>query len=99
MTKPVISDYYGVVITAKLYCNWINRPTACGMVITHTCTLPTRVGFDILLQQLNDLSLDTPNASEVLGNFIARAVADDCLPPSYVQNHQNLKEIQAMLVS
>ncbi len=68
------------------------------MVITHICTLPTRVGFDILLQQLNDLSLDTPNASEVLGNFIARAVADDCLPPSYVQNHQNLKEKQAMLV-
>ncbi len=54
------------------------------------------IGFDILLLQLNDLSLDTPNASEVLGNFIARAVADDCIPPAYVQNHQNLTEASAL---
>ena len=64
-----------------------------------THTIPIHVGFDILLHQLNDLSLDTPNAPEVLGNFIARAVADDCMPPSYVQNHQNLKEKQALLVN
>ena len=44
-------------------------------------------GFDALLAQLNDLSLDTPNAAELLGNFIARAVADDCLPPAFVDNH------------
>lgn len=56
------------------------------------------LGFDFLLQQLNDLSLDTPNASEVLGNFIARAIADDCLPPAYVQNHQNVTDAKAMWV-
>lgn len=43
-------------------------------------------GFDILLSQLDDLELDTPDASTVLGNFIARAVADDCIPPKYVTN-------------
>ena len=53
-------------------------------------------GFDFLLHQLNDLSLDTPNASEVLGNFIARAIADDCLPPAYVQNHQNITDTKAL---
>lgn len=41
-------------------------------------------GFDVLLEEVEDLKLDTPDAGEVLGNFIARAVADDCLPPAYV---------------
>lgn len=42
-------------------------------------------GFDILLSQLDDLVLDTPDASTVLGNFIARAIADDCMPPKYIE--------------
>lgn len=50
------------------------------------------LGFDLLLQQLNDLSLDAPNACEVLGSFIARAIADDCLPPAYVQNHHTTSD-------
>ncbi|CAG9802140.1 unnamed protein product [Chironomus riparius] len=41
-------------------------------------------GFDMLLSNLQDLILDTPDAPHVVGNFIARAVADDCLPPKYV---------------
>lgn len=41
-------------------------------------------GFDMLLHNLPDLILDTPDAPHALGNFIARAVADDCLPPKYV---------------
>jgi programmed cell death protein 4 len=41
-------------------------------------------GFDILLNNLPDLILDTPDAPHLLGNFIARAVADDCMPPKYV---------------
>lgn len=42
-------------------------------------------GFDELLELLPDLILDTPNADIVLGNFIARAIADDCVPPIYLQ--------------
>jgi programmed cell death protein 4 len=34
--------------------------------------------FEILLGNLSDLILDTPDAPTILGNFIARAVADDC---------------------
>ncbi|CAO1417767.1 unnamed protein product [Diamesa hyperborea] len=41
--------------------------------------------FDMLLSNLPDSILDTPEAPHVLGNFIARAVADDCLPPKFVQ--------------
>lgn len=66
------------------------------MVLLLTWCFFSFVGFDFLLHQLNDLSLDTPNASEVLGNFIARAIADDCLPPAYVQNHQNITESKAL---
>lgn len=49
-------------------------------------------GFDILLSQLDDLELDTPDASTVLGNFIARAIADDCIPPKYVTNAKQILE-------
>lgn len=41
-------------------------------------------GFDMLLNNLPDLVLDTPDAPHLLGNFIARAVADDCLMPKFV---------------
>lgn len=51
-----------------------------------------QAGFDILLNQLDDLELDTPDASTVLGNFIARAIADDCIPPKYVINAKQLLE-------
>lgn len=44
-------------------------------------------GFDQLLEQLNDLTLDTPESPDLLGQFIARAVADDCLPPKFLADH------------
>lgn len=46
--------------------------------------------FDTLLQMLPDLILDTPNADYLLGNFIARAVADDCVPPIYVHRSKEI---------
>ncbi|SPP78097.1 programmed cell death protein 4 [Drosophila guanche] len=41
-------------------------------------------GFNILLSNLPDLILDTPEAPIMLGNFMARAIADDCIPPKFV---------------
>lgn len=41
--------------------------------------------FDALMKNLPDLILDTPEADTVLGNFIARAIADDCVPPKFIQ--------------
>ncbi|KAG1659234.1 Programmed cell death protein 4 [Nymphon striatum] len=45
-------------------------------------------GFTNLLNDLPDLVLDTPDAPNILGNFIARVIADDCLPPKYVQQQK-----------
>ena len=45
--------------------------------------------YDILINNLSDMVLDTPEAPTALGNFIARSVADDCLPPAFVQNFKS----------
>lgn len=41
--------------------------------------------FQMLLTNLPDLILDTPDAPTVLGNFLARAMADACMPPKTLQ--------------
>ncbi|XP_050359597.1 programmed cell death protein 4 [Nymphalis io] len=46
--------------------------------------------FERLLDKLPDLVLDTPDAAVLLSNFIARCVADDCLPPKFVQTRAGL---------
>lgn len=37
--------------------------------------------------------LDQPAAAELLGNFIARCVADDCLPPKFLTSQQQAENI------
>ena len=44
--------------------------------------------FDYLLRQLTDLILDTPDAATILGNFMARCIADDCIPPKVNKTQQ-----------
>lgn len=56
-------------------------------------------GYDILLTNLPDLTLDTPDASPLLANFVARSVADDCVPPKFVTNHDNSDELTASALS
>lgn len=46
-------------------------------------------GFQQLLDDLDDLCLDTPEAPKFLGKFIARAIADDCLPPAFVASFED----------
>merc|ERR1712002_682289 len=48
--------------------------------------------FNELLGNLSDLVLDTPEASQLMGKFIARAVADDALPPKFVQRYKGNTE-------
>ncbi|XP_055376372.1 programmed cell death protein 4 [Condylostylus longicornis] len=48
-------------------------------------------GFEILLENLPDLTLDTPEAPTMLGNFLARAVADDCIPPKFVTKPDDIE--------
>lgn len=41
-------------------------------------------GLHDVLDALDDLTLDVPDAADQLATFIARAVVDDILPPSFV---------------
>lgn len=43
-------------------------------------------GFERLFELADDLSLDTPDAYKLLAQFLARAVADETLPPSYLMD-------------
>lgn len=45
------------------------------------------LGFQALMNALPELKLDTPDAAQVLGQFMARCVADDCLNPCYIKDH------------
>ncbi|GAB1604305.1 programmed cell death protein 4-like [Argonauta hians] len=45
-------------------------------------------GFDNVLRSLSELTLDAPEAPSLVGQFIARAVADDCLPPKFVSSYK-----------
>ncbi|XP_071090513.1 programmed cell death protein 4-like [Haliotis cracherodii] len=49
-------------------------------------------GFDNVLSRLSDLTIDSPEAPVVVGQFIARAVADDCLPPKYITGYKGKVE-------
>lgn len=63
------------------------------MLIVFVLLLTFFTGYDSLLANLPDLILDTPEAPTMLGNFIARSVADDCIPPKYVTNPDNVDEL------
>jgi programmed cell death protein 4 len=45
--------------------------------------------FDIVLtKHLEELTVDVPDAPDMLGCFIARAIADDVIPPKFVDSHK-----------
>jgi programmed cell death protein 4 len=44
--------------------------------------------FDELLGSIDDIVLDTPDAHNLLGQFIARCVADDCLAPKFIGSYK-----------
>lgn len=46
-------------------------------------------GFTRLLEAVDDLSLDIPDASDILALFLARAVVDDILPPAFLSKADN----------
>eukprot|EP01083_Nonionella_stella_P039217 106665_1 len=46
-------------------------------------------GFDILLDSLDDLCIDIPDAKGIVGCFLARAIVDEVLPPAFISNRNN----------
>jgi len=55
--------------------------------------------FSGLLSDLPDLTIDAPEAPENVGKFIARAVADDCLPPKFVNGFKGAVESKEATVA
>lgn len=59
----------------------------------YTGTDPTAVlqanavhrGFELLVQHVNDLYMDVPDVLYLLSCFIARAIVDEALPPSFLE--------------
>ncbi|KAJ1695943.1 hypothetical protein LUZ63_012641 [Rhynchospora breviuscula] len=47
-------------------------------------------GFMMLLESIDDLALDIPEAPEMLAVFISRAVVDDILPPAFIGRAKKL---------
>lgn len=43
-------------------------------------------GFEILLQRVEDLAIDVPRVLEYLSSFLARAIVDEALAPSFFVN-------------
>ncbi|XP_061725475.1 programmed cell death protein 4 [Cydia pomonella] len=74
-----------------------HKPSHCEMASVLVSDLYGRVfsardiavAFEHLLEKLPDLVLDTPDAAVLLSNFIARCVADDCLPPRFVSQQRD----------
>lgn len=61
-----------------------------------TCLHPTPLtdkdmeeGFDILLDSLDDLTTDVPDAKTMVANFLARAVVDEVLAPAFLSEQNN----------
>lgn len=61
-----------------------------------TCLHPTPMtdkdmeeGFNILLDSLDDLTTDVPEAKTMVSNFLARAVVDEVLPPAFLSEQNN----------
>jgi programmed cell death protein 4 len=46
-------------------------------------------GFNILLDTLDDLMTDVPEAKTMVANFLARAVVDEVLPPAFLSEQNN----------
>jgi len=43
-------------------------------------------GFERLLESVDDLALDCPLAKQMMAQFLARALADEVIPPSFVMD-------------
>jgi len=54
-------------------------------------------GFNILLDSLDDLTTDVPEAKNMVANFLARAVVDEVLPPAFLSEQNNHRPGDAVI--
>jgi len=69
-----------------------------------TCLHPTpmsdkdmELGFETLLDSLDDLSMDVPDARTIVASFLARAVVDEVLPPAFLSEQNNARPGDAVV--
>lgn len=65
----------------ELVSRLLSEATCAASVISHE---QVAKGFTVLLQRTEDIFLDVPNVLGYLSFFIARAISDEVLPPSFV---------------
>lgn len=58
------------------------------IVETYLTEIDVAKAFCNLLDRLPDLILDTPDAPEIIGKFIARADSDSCLPTDFLEKER-----------
>ena len=47
------------------------------------------LGFEVLLDSMDDLVIDIPDAKAMVGSFLARAVVDEVVAPAFLSNRNN----------
>lgn len=47
------------------------------------------MGFTVLLDSIDDLAIDIPDAKDMVGSFLARAVVDEVLAPAFLSTRNN----------
>jgi hypothetical protein len=47
------------------------------------------LGFEVLLDSIDDLVIDIPDARAMVGSFLARAVVDEVVAPAFLSNRNN----------
>lgn len=58
----------------------------------------TRKGFNQLVMAIDEIVVDSPDAEDAIAKFLARAVADDCLAPCFLSQHDGLSPRAISLV-
>lgn len=57
-----------------------------------------RKGFNQLVMNIDEMAIDCPTAEDKLAKFLARAVADDCLAPCFLQQEAGLSKTAVRVV-
>lgn len=58
-----------------------------------------RKGFNQLVMCIDEMTIDCPTADDKLAKFLARAVADDCLAPCFLQQKTGLSPLAVGVVN
>jgi len=82
-----------VAVEVSLDGNNSDREMVSLLLVSLQDSIPSSLierSFELLLGSIDELLLDFPDVVHHLGHFLARAVADEILPPRFITNHLEL---------